>query len=351
MFHRSIYLLGICILSAIGTRAQITIRANTVLHARGLITTNTSISNSSGTSNLGQAEIALAGTTQELKTASPLSIQNLTIAQGGTKTITGNWEVTGTLTLTNGIVVVRDNSKLLYSGTGSPEGNSGAFIDGFFSQNAGGRRFFPIGKRGTYAPMIIENAPAEEIGIRLLPSASEINLTLPENIVAAYSDHYWQVSGAFNSPVSLSTTGAESFLEGSIPTVLQAGATGGTVTSLSGTYTDVFVTSIDNASQPLLFLGKVAEFKLVIHDLITPYSINVNDKLVIDNIEKVGRNTVSLLDRWGLVVAEWKDFTNDTEYDFTKLSPGNYVCLVQFSYPGETKTTTAKGMVSVIKSK
>jgi len=350
ILHHRILLLGVCILPAITAWSQITIRSNTALHARGLITTNSSISSSGTTVNLGEAEVILAGITQDLKTTTPLKIQNLTIAQGGTKTLTGNWEVTNTLTLTNGLVRIGDNSKLLYSGTGSPEGNSAAFIDGFFFQSGGGRRFFPVGTRGTYAPAIIESAPAGEIGIRLLPSASEIPLSLPQNVIGSYADHYWEVSGAFNSPVSLSITGAESFLEGSIPTVLQAGATGGTATSLSGTYTDTFIASVDNASQPLLFIGKAAEFQLVIHDLITPYNVNVNDKLFIENIEKIEHNTVKLLDRWGLVVAEWKDFTNDIDYDFTKLGPGNYVCLVQFAYPGESKTTTAKGMVTVIKS-
>jgi len=350
MLHHRIILLGTCILSAITSWSQISIRPNTTLHARGLITTNTSISNPGSTLGIDEAEVTLAGTTQDLITATPQKVRSLNIAQGGTKTLTGNWEVTGTLTLTNGLVRISDNSKLLYSGTGSVEGNSGAFIDGFFFQNGGGRRFFPIGTRGTYAPAIVENAPTSEIGMRLLPSVSEIPLTLPQNIVGTYPDHYWEVSGTFNSLVALSTGGAESFLEGSIPAILQAGATGGTVTSLSGTYADNFISSVDNASQPLLFIGKSAEFQLVIHDLITPYNINVNDKLVIDNIEKVEHNTVKLLDRWGLVVAEWKDFTNDVEYDFTRLGPGNYVCLVQFSYPGESKTTTAKGMVTVIKS-
>jgi hypothetical protein len=330
--------------------SQITIRQNTTMHARGLITINNSLSNLGTSVNLDEVQISLAGTTQELKTTTPLRVQNLTIAQGGTKTLSGNWEVSGTLSLTNGIVKIADDGKLLYSGTGTPEGNSGAFIDGYLFQNAGGRRFFPLGTRGTYAPAVIENAPANETGMRVLPSASELPLSLPPNVLAAYTDHYWEINGTAGSVVSLSTNGAESFLDGSIPTVLQADASGGSLTSLSGTISDTFITSIDNALQPLLLIGKVAEFQLVIHDLITPYNINVNDKLVIENIEKVEHNTVKLLDRWGVVVAEWKDFTNETEYDFTKLSPGNYVCLVQFNYPGESRTSTAKGMVTLLKS-
>jgi hypothetical protein len=341
--------MSLSLLIGSSTQAQITVKNGASFRVKGQLATNSSISNT-GITNLEDAEVFLNGSTQQMSTTGAVKVKDLTIAQGGTKTLIGDWEVSGTLSLINGLVKIGDDAKLRYSGTSRVEGNNGAFIDGFFYQTSGGQRFFPIGTRGTYAPAIIENAPTTEVGMRVLPGASDLPITLPPNVIGAYTDHYWEVSGAANSVVSLSINGAESFLAASIPTVLQTGAGGGSATSLSGSYADNFVSSSDNALQPLLLIGKIAEFQLVIHDLITPYNTNVNDRLVIENLDKVEHNTVKLLDRWGVVAAEWKDYNDNVEYDFTKLSPGNYVCLVQFKYPGDNNTSTAKGMVTVIKS-
>lgn len=349
--HIAIFSLSLSLLAHATTGlAQITVRSNSGVHARGQLTTNSSISNTGSTTDLAGVELILRGGTQQLSTTSPLRIKDLTIDQGSTKTLVGNWEVTGTLSLISGVVTIGNNGKLLYSGTARPEGNSNAYINGLFFHNQGGQLFFPIGTRTVYAPAMIEHAPTGEVGMQALSAASEIPFTLPADITDAYFDHYWQLSNVVSSPVALSTNGLDTFLEAAVPVVLQGEATGGALTSLSGSVANGFITSSESASQPVLIIGKAAEFQLVIHDLITPYHVNVNDRLTIDNIEKTEHNTVRLLDRWGLTVAEWKDFTNDTEYDFTRLSPGNYVCIVEFSYPGQAKTTTAKGMVTVLKS-
>jgi hypothetical protein len=141
-----------------------------------------------------------------------------------------------------------------------------------------------------------------------------------------------------------------SFLDGGVPVVLQATAAGGTAESLSGAANSSFVTSIGNVSQSILALGKETEFSLVIHDMITPFRQEFNDKLVIENIDKVSGNKVKLLDRWGVVAVEWQNYTNDNNYDFSKLSPGNYICIVEYTYPGESRIVTAKGMVTILKT-
>ena len=61
-------------------------------------------------------------------------------------------------------------------------------------------------------------------------------------------------------------------------------------------------------------------------------------------------NTVKLLDRWGSVVAEWTGFSNEIDYDFQKFSPGNYICIVEYTVPGSEKMNTAKGLVTILKS-
>jgi hypothetical protein len=85
--------------------------------------------------------------------------------------------------------------------------------------------------------------------------------------------------------------------------------------------------------------------------MITPFTIDdKNDKLTIENIELVAENSVKLLDRWGVVAAQWENYSNEVEYDFSKLSPGNYVCIVEFTYPGESRKAIVKGIVTILKS-
>jgi hypothetical protein len=132
---------------------------------------------------------------------------------------------------------------------------------------------------------------------------------------------------------------------------LESDAVGGTANSLGGSISNSFVMSNDPSTKTILAVGKGAEFALVIHDMITPYTLDqVNDKLTIENIDLTESNNVKLLDRWGLIVKEWNNYTNDDGFDFSNLSPGNYVCVVEFSYPGTSERATAKSVVTILKS-
>ena len=94
-------------------------------------------------------------------------------------------------------------------------------------------------------------------------------------------------------------------------------------------------------------------------DLITPFnSDNINDKLKIVNIEYTFENKVTLLDRWGVPVREWKNFRNfddptnpntDT-FDFTKLSPGNYICVLEYTLSADAPKEKLNQMISVLKA-
>jgi hypothetical protein len=58
---------------------------------------------------------------------------------------------------------------------------------------------------------------------------------------------------------------------------------------------------------------------------------------------------VKLLDRWGAIAVQWENYSNDSAYDFSKLSPGNYVCIVEFAYPGVSTKSTINGIVTILK--
>jgi len=328
--------------------AQLKINANSVFKAKGTLSTSTQITNASASTNLSEADLNLVGTDQIVSTVQPLKVFNLKVDQGGAKTISGDWEVSNTMLLINGIVTIGPNAKLIYSGTQLSEGNSNSFVNGFLSVIGTGRKFFPIGTGTTYAPLLIESTSANQVGARAI--AGNANVTLPEGVSELFTGHFWELDQTIDAPVQLSQNGLGDFLNGASPVVLEAPSTGAPAQSLSGSFSGTFISSVNNATQPILVIGKGAEFKLVIHDMITPYTLDeINDKLFIENIGQTTSNEVKLLDRWGNVVAEWNNFTNDVEYDFSKLSPGNYICLVTYSAQGQN-AATAKGMVTILKS-
>lgn len=347
---KSIILFHVLMGVSLGTlQAQFKINANSVFKAKGTISTNALVNNASAQTDLTETQLTLLGGDQSITSSQTIVVSSLKVDEGGKKLLGGNWEVNA-LQLINGIVVVGNNARLLYTGTQPAEGNSNSFVDGYFVLKGSGRKFFPIGTGSVYAPAALEASPDDEVAMRVV--SGDAGVILPEGVSASFPDHYWELSSIANSPVSLSLNGLGSFLDSSSPAVLEASAPGASAQSLSGTFSGSFVTSVERVTQPILVIGKAAEFTLVIHDLITPFTIDAaNDKLVIENIELTTDNTVKLLDRWGVVAAEWTNYNNVTEYDFSALSPGNYVCLVEYSYPGQTNRLTAKGMVTILKSK
>ncbi len=334
-----------CIANAI---AQITIAPNSTMEVQGLIAVNGSVNNASALTGLTAAEMILNGSNQTITTTAPISIQTLEVNGGGVKTLEGNWSVTSQLLLNDGVVTVGPNAKLVYSGTGPAQGSTSSWINGYLYIQGAGELFFPIGTSTAYAPAMVSSAPSGEHGIRVV--SGDVALGLPTGVDAYFTGHYWETTGV-NGRVGLSINGLENFLTEGAPVILEGDAAGGLATSLSGTLSDSFVRSASAATLPVLAVGRTAEFTLVIHDLITPYvQEGVNDKLFIRNIEMTNSNTVKLLDRWGVLVKEWTNYSNDVEYDFSALSPGNYICLVEYTAPGNPNTVVAKGMVTVLKT-
>jgi hypothetical protein len=121
----------------------------------------------------------------------------------------------------------------------------------------------------------------------------------------------------------------------------------------------ITITSRKKVTKPFVAIAGSVEVDLVIHDIITPFMEDgVNDFLYVQNIDKFMVNKVTLLDRWGVPVHEWKNFTNYTDpltpnqdgYDFKKLSPGSYICIVEYG-DGETGMSKKSQMVTVLKAK
>jgi hypothetical protein len=353
-----LFLIGI---SSAELFAQTTINAGSEVKVKGLITTNGSVLNGSDKTDLSESLLTLVGTNQTLTTRTPVTLNSLTIDGGGTKTTQGEFTVTNALIFTSGIISPA-TGKLLYSGGTALTGNASSYVNGTLYQRGTGVRFFPLGVGSTYMPMSLNNIEDGNAEIGVTGFAAGANLSLPADLTAIASNRYWQVDV---SGGSLRATSASLYVPGSsidasqkLVVVEADAANGATAINLGGGVTDDFVTSFSPATKPILTIGIVEKVDMRIMDLITPFNIdNVNDKLKILNIEYTYENKVTLLDRWGVPVKEWNNFRNYDDstnpnsdgYDFTKLSPGNYICVLEYKLSADAPLEKVNQMISVLK--
>lgn len=115
---------------------------------------------------------------------------------------------------------------------------------------------------------------------------------------------------------------------------------------------------LTNATSALFDIyGDTEGIELIINSFITPNSgDDQNNVLYIENIEFFPENTVKLIDRWGVPIKSWTNFSNysssvaeQADFDFNNLNIGNYICIVEYknSTSGEKKSQTQ--MISVLK--
>ncbi|HYG19106.1 MAG TPA: gliding motility-associated C-terminal domain-containing protein, partial [Ohtaekwangia sp.] len=263
-----------------------------------------------------------------------------------------------------GLLEPGNAGKILYTGpaenlTGASENSH---VNGMFYTQATGTLFFPVGADGIgYAPAWLENGNASEVAVSVVASPAGFTFD-PATSELQFLDNsrYWHVVGDLaniNARVSLGLNGINVGNE-LTPVVVQSDNIGGIADNLQGLGESERVTSRQAISKSLVAIGGSKEVLLVIHDLITPFSEGHNDVLKIQNIKHFGTNKVTLLDRWGAPVKQWINFTNydDAEapnqdgYDFKQLSPGSYICIVEYG-DAETGMRKKSQMISVLKAK
>jgi hypothetical protein len=261
----------------------------------------------------------------------------------------------------SGLLTPSANGRIVFAGeaSGLTGANGGSFVNGVFYQVGGGHKFYPIGSGAFFAPVTFDNVGTEEaIGVKLVESSP--NLTAPSSdVFPIMSTHYWEIVAddpsfisAVNTRVSLSLVNAPVISEGSYA-VLEAPMIASTATNLRYFSVDADqVTSLDVVTKPILAIGNIKEITLKVRDLITPFEIDqANDKLYIEQIDAFDNNVVTMLDRWGVVVKRWEDYTNEIDYDFNQLGPGNYIVIVEYwnDAEGSPKNKISQ-MVTVLKT-
>jgi hypothetical protein len=346
----------------VAAHAQVVIGAGTQLvQANQSMITVQSRGNliNASTSDFSQAElrINLIGPVTEISGNWTLRRLRINADAGSVIAQDGNLTITETLDLVSGIIR-SEAGKILY--TGSPDnlitdGSGISYVDGAFFQTGSGNRQFPIGTSTSYAPLRFPDVKSTgEIGVQAFDDDPQLT---PDNVevLDVNSGRYWRVTSSelaqINSIVNLSILGMAIPADGG-PTVVQGEDLGSAAVNLkASSVNDDNITSLNPVTAPILAIGKQEEINVKIHDLITPFKVdNTNDRLYIENIERFTTRKVTLLDRWGKVIEEWgNEYTNEIEYDFTKLSPGNYICVAEFGNEG-SGTTKISQMVTVLKT-
>lgn len=346
----------------ISLQAQIFIESKATIVAKGDVTIKSSFNNTSPQIDLTAVKLLLAGTNQVLTTTSPLTLQGLRVDGAGTKTIKGEWTIARELSFTLGIIS-SGSGKLVYTGTTTLNGNPSSYVNGTLFQRGTGARFFPIGVGSTYMPMLLNDVQdgAVEIGVTGFTTGASFAQPLPLDLNSVDSNRYWEV---LSSSGSVSAASASLYVPGSsvggsqqLVVVEADNADGATAINLGGGISGEFVTSLSPITRPILTIGIGEKVDLQIHDLITPFDEGENDRLHIVNVQFTSENKVTLLDRWGVVVKEWKNFRNYDDpvnpnldgFDFSKLSPGNYICLLEYQLTPDSPTENLSQMITVLR--
>lgn len=341
--------------------SQLTVGGNTKLIIKGEVATAGGFLNRSPDLDLGQAQLIVSGTAGQLNTSAPLSLRALRFDAAGVIPLQGDWRITRSLEFIRGVVEPTGN--FLYEGQKTLEGNPESYVSGTFYQRGEGVRFYPVGTEGVYMPMSLNEVgrSSDPIGVR--PAASVPLLTLPADVSAVATNRSWEIipsAAARAVSASLYLPGASVEGQNNLAVVQADNSSGAVADNLKGGPTKDFVTGFLRVSKPILTLGVTAEPDLRIHDLITPYNQDdVNDKLKVVNIEYTFSNKVYLLDRYGVLIKEWTNFRNYDDpdnpapdnYDFSKLSPGNYICILEYKVSAEGDTGKITQMISVLKDK
>jgi len=320
-----------------------------------VIQTPNDIVNNSSSANFSNATLTinLIGGTQRI--TGDFKVSSLQTNANGSKTINNTVTVTNDLALNGGILIPASTGKLVFSGAtdGISGGSNNSYCDGIFYSSGDGNRLFPVGTGGVYAPLLFESIKGET-GVQVKNENSNLTFDGVE-VINVDQDRYWLITtdpSLVNSKVTLNLNGLDAFNGGEGSTsVVQSSAVGGQAVNLGSSSLDgSSATSRLNVTAPILTLGKEKQVVVKVHDLITPFgSSGVNDQLFIENIDKFDHNKVTLLDRWGVPVKEWKNFSNEDPYDFSRLGPGSYICVVEYGNDNGP-TQSIEQMVTVLKT-
>jgi hypothetical protein len=154
----------------------------------------------------GTGLVSLEGVDQVI-TNNNQPIEQLAINGGGTKTLQNKITINGSITFSNGVLLVNDADTLIANTECVITGASlVSYIEGALTATGTGYKFFPVGKNGKYHPVELLDvrgiSPITEVEV--VENLPEIQTEFPTRVE---KDFYWSrktISGYFeNSPITL----------------------------------------------------------------------------------------------------------------------------------------------------
>ncbi len=361
----STYLLGLSLLA----KGQFIVGAGTAIKSEATTTlvTNLSITNQSARTDLSKLNLVLASASARTETfrttGNPLSIGKLTI-NGGNYTLLGDFTVADEMVFAAGRLTVDKAASagtLTYTGAKDLDGSDKSFVNGRIFIKGGGPRTFPIGNAKGYFPVALENGDANvPLGFEVVSAnPNTVGFAPSQTVKEVFPDHFWEfsVGGTGNSfggsLLSLSSNlTSDFFVADGDPIILEKEGVGITNSqkSLGGSVNSPFISGSNpmSGSGKYYALAKAEVVTVFIHKLITPDKDDKNDALFIEGIDAYPENEVTLLDRWGVVAANWKNFKNDESKNFRELAIGNYICILKYK-KGADEINVKPQMITVLK--
>jgi hypothetical protein len=324
-----------------------------------------------GSSNLDIQLLANSGTGFALNTSNPITVNSVTLNNTAPYSLTGSWTISSDIQFKNGLLSVSSPNTLLYKGPdlaiSNPNLSGTSYVQGPLSIQIAskGALTYPIGDADGFFPAKLGNVTdaSTVLSIECVKGDPAIAPdSLSADINGVFTDHYWQmavVSGTFSgSPIALSLTGADTFLNSETAVVIEKVTGANYINDLLGSSANSFVISKDNISAEggIYAIASSKDVVVKIHKIITPNGDSQNETLVIEGLDYYTDNKVILLDRWGAIYFEKSGFKNytsnvpqQTDFDYSKLNSGNYICTVQFiDTTGKTHKVKPQ-MISVLK--
>jgi CHU_C Type IX secretion signal domain len=192
------------------------------------------------------------------------------------------------------------------------------------------------------------------------PSNTFVNEVMSPAVAVEAVDVNGNLDLDFSGSLNLTSQGSLSF-NPTISITSGAGTSSDIIFSAAGTALTLTTTnsfSLANAtSAPFDIYEDTEGIELIINSFITPNTADdQNNVLYIENIEFFPENTVKLIDRWGVPIKSWTNFTNynnsdaeQADFDFNSLSIGNYICIVEYKNSKDGNNKSQTQMISVLK--
>lgn len=303
----------------------------------------------------GSFHLNLTGTSQNISGTWGLSTLDL---NGADFYLSGNLSVADNITFNSGIFHVPGSSKFVFTGTSALAGRPDSYIEGMFYSTSGSPRAFPVGTTAQFAPLIFTGSIENDREIGVLAVEGDPGISFPDDpdVEEVMGNFHWQIATADAQPVNAKVS--LSLLPFTIPgdlgaLVVQRDATSSANLGSDATDSEDFVASARPVTGTVVGVATTTDVEITIIDLITPFDRNdINDKLHIDNItsQRFSNQKVTLLDRYGVLVESWEgaEVKENIDYDFSKLGPGSYICVVEYTKDGKDQKKLQ--MVTVFKS-